>query len=99
MSLKRYILSLLLVIETAYVCTQFFEVQELPYDDNYGLLIHCFIISLMTLIVLIVLWFKRRELVKSNFLVVALWTIIASPVTFALISIYYESIFGVTLAR
>ena len=99
MSLKKYILSLLLVIETVYVWTQFFEVQELPYDDNYGLLIHCFIISLLTLIILILLWFKRREFVKNNFVIVALWTLIASPMTLVLISIYYESIFGVTLAR
>lgn len=96
--LRKIILPLLLTAQTVYCWTTFYKAQFLQYDDNYGLLIHSFIIALATLIILIVIWFCRRQLIKDNRVPVIIWTIIGSPLTFIVAAFYYDKIFGTTLA-
>jgi hypothetical protein len=98
LTLRNFILPLIFAIQTAYCWNCFYKAQFLEYDDNYGLLINGFIISLATLIIVALIWFKKRQLIKDNSIATIIWTIIGSPITFILAALFYENIFGTTLA-
>lgn len=98
MTLRKTILPLLLSVQTIYCWNTFHKAQFLQYDDDYGLLIHGFIISLATLITLTIIWFSKRQLVRDNKIPVITWTITGSPITFFFAAIYYREIFGATLS-
>lgn len=98
LTLRKIILPLLLTLQIIYCWTTFYKAQFLEYDDNYGLLIHSFIIALATLIILTIIWFRKRQLIKDNKVPLIIWTIIGSPLTFLVAAFLYEKIFGTTLA-
>jgi len=98
LTLRKIILPLLLAAQTIYCWTTFYKAQFLQYDDNYGLLIHSFIIALVTLIILAVIWFRKRQLIKDNKVTTIIWTIIGSPLTFIVAAFFYDTIFGTTLS-
>ena len=99
LSVRSFILPLFLTLQTFYCWTSFYKAQFLEYDDNYGLLIHSFIISLATLVILIIIWFRKRHWIISNKWLVMVWLISGSPLTFLVAAIYYQYIFGITLAN
>jgi hypothetical protein len=70
----------------------------LEYDDNYGLLIHSFIISFLPLIFIYLVWFYKAAWIEVNSKVLVLWLLLGSPLTFGIVAIYYQSIFGASLA-
>jgi hypothetical protein len=87
-----------LTVQTVYCWTTFYQAQFLEYDDNYGQLIHSFIISLATLVALTIIWFRKRQLIKDIKVAAIIWTFIGSPLTFIIAAIYYQTIFGTVLA-
>ena len=97
LTLSKIILPLLLLTQTVYCWTAFYKAQFLQYDENYGLLIYGFVISLAVSFILTILWFCKRQLIKENKVATILWTIIGSPLTFILTALYYGQIFGTTL--
>jgi hypothetical protein len=99
LSLRNIILPLMLTIQALYSWTCFYKAQFLEYDDNYGLMIHGFIISVVTLIVICLLWYYKARLFNFSRYVFICWLIVGSPVTFAFAAVYYQSIFGQTLAN
>jgi hypothetical protein len=97
MRLHLIIVALLLVIQTAYCWFCFYNAQFLDYDDNYGLLIHSFFIAFVTLILLLIIWLRNRQILKKVGSFLLIWLVSGSPVTFILAALNYESIFGITL--
>jgi hypothetical protein len=91
-------LPLLLTAQTVYCWIAFYKAQFLEYDNNYGLLIHSFIIALATLIILTIIWFRKPQLIKDNKVPALIWTIIGSPLTFIVAAFFYDKIFGTILA-
>jgi uncharacterized membrane protein len=96
---KKVILPILLTGQTIYSWTFFYKAQFLEYDDNYGMLIHGFIISSVTLLILIIIWFRKRQWIKDTAEASIIWLCASSPVTLAIAAIYYQNIFGLTLAN
>ena len=96
---KKIILPILLTLQTIYSWTCFYKAQFLPYDDNYGMLIHGFLISVLTLFILGIIWFRKRQWIKDTAIPNTIWFLVGSPVTLAIAAVYYQDIFSVTLAN
>jgi hypothetical protein len=93
MKIQKFIIPLVLILQTIYSWRCFYEAQFLQYDNNVGLLIHAFIISALTLFTLLLIWFIRRRWIKLSFTAVIIWLFVGSPFTFAVAAIYYQHIF------
>ena len=98
LSLRYIILPFVLTIQTAYSWTCYYKAQLLDYDANYGLMIHGFIISVVTLVAIYFLWHYKAKWIAINRFVFVLWFVLGSPVTFVFAAIYYQDIFITTLA-
>ncbi|HYH14219.1 MAG TPA: hypothetical protein VD794_03305 [Flavisolibacter sp.] len=96
--LRNIILPILLAAQTVYSWLCFYNAQFLQYDDNYRLLIHGFIISVLALIVVYLLWYYKARWIAFNRYVFVSWLLVGSPLTFIAVAIYYQSIFNTTLA-
>jgi hypothetical protein len=93
MKIQKVIIPLVLILQSIYSWRCFYEAQFLKYDDNVGLLIHAFIISLFTLFTLLLIWFIRRRWIKLSFAAVIIWLFVGSPFTFSVVALYYQHIF------
>lgn len=89
---------ILLVIEIIYVWYGLYRAKFYEYDDNFGVIIHCFLISIVTLIALTVLFFYRRQVFKQNALILFFWFILASPFTVFIVIMNYKAIFNAELS-
>ena len=83
-----------LFLLTVFNWHQLYSAQFLEYDDNYGVLISIFLLSVLTTTILTILWFKARTFVKQNFLPTILFLLVNSPLTIALVFYFYHDIFG-----
>jgi hypothetical protein len=93
MKIQKIILALVLTLQTIYCWRCLYGAQFLQYDDNYGLMIHAFIISLLTFFSLLLIWFMRRQWIKVNSTSVIVWLFVGSPLTIAIAVLYYQDIF------
>jgi EamA domain-containing membrane protein RarD len=98
MKLVKLILPAVLAVETIYVWYCLYNAQFLEYDDNYGLMIHAFIISLVTLVALIIVWLKKKEWIKQNLMSMIAWLVLGSPLAIVLLVVFYQNIFGGTFS-
>ena len=90
-----YSTSLFLVTLTIWI--MLYNAQFLDYDDNYGNLLAAFFLSIFALVALTVLWFKWRHIIKTSKWHTILFLMVSSPLTIALVSINYPTIFGTIL--
>jgi hypothetical protein len=86
-----------LVLATLTIWSMLYNAQFLEYDDNYGNLLAAFFLSVFASIVLTVLWFKWRHIIKNFKWQTILFLMVSSPLTIALVSINYPTIFGTML--
>lgn len=93
-TIYRFAIPLLLSLQTFYSLYCFYESRFLEYDDNIGLIINGFLVSLASLVILVVIRFFRKNWIKANKLAIILWLIIGSPITMILLAIFYSDIFG-----
>jgi hypothetical protein len=94
MQLKKIIITAFLSVQTVYCWWCFFEAKRLPYDENYGILLHAVLISFAAWIVIRIFkakWFGQFGLYKP---VSWTWLIIGSPLTFILMFFFYSNLFG-----
>jgi len=96
-NLKRTIYILTLLLLTTFIWVQIYRAQFLPYDENFGLLIMIFLISVALLVTGIILLIRKTKLVRQNLILTILFLIINSPVTIFLAVMEYEFIFGTHL--
>jgi hypothetical protein len=92
--LYKIFLPLLLLVQTAYCWYCYYAAQFLAYDDNYGLIIQGYLISVFILGLTVWLWFFKRQWIKENKFFVVLWLITGSPLVFTIVSIYYSTFFN-----
>jgi hypothetical protein len=71
-----------------------YTAQFLEYDDNWGNITVAFVISLWTTLILTILWFKFRYIIKMCKWQTLLFLMLASPVTLVLVVKYYHELFG-----
>lgn len=96
---RKTLLPFVLALQSVYCWFWFYKAQFFSYDDNYGALIHSFLISLAALFMLITLWWRKRQWVREAALSTIIWLLAGSPLTFILAAFNYEVIFGVALAN
>ena len=92
--LKKVIVTAFLVVQTLYCWWCFFESKELPYDENYGLLLQAICLSLAAWLGIRLFrakWFGQFKLDNHVF---AIWLVIGSPLIFILTFFFYSSVFG-----
>jgi hypothetical protein len=83
-----------LFLLTLFIWRQLYSAQFLEYDDNYGVLISTFLLSVLATIILTILWFKARTFIKQNSLPTILFLLANSPLTIALVFCFYHDLFG-----
>jgi EamA domain-containing membrane protein RarD len=93
-TISKFAIPLLLSLQTFYSWDCFYESRFLEYDDNIGLMIDGFLLSLASVVVLIAIRFFRKDWIKANKLAIIIWLIIGSPITIILLAIFYSDIFG-----
>lgn len=81
----------------AAIWTQVYTAQFLEYDQNYANLLSAFSLSIIALMALIVLGFRKKTFIKSHMWQTILYLILASPFTIAFVIINYSVIFGSVL--
>ena len=86
-----------LLLTTLIIWTMLYKAQFLEYEDNYENILAAFFLSVFATVILTVLWFKWRHIVKTHKWDTILFLIISSPLTIFLVSINYPTIFGTTL--
>ena len=94
MTYRNLILPLLLLLQTIYCWWCFYFAKDLPYDENYGMLIHSVIVSMIAWVVLRMIkakWFGELKIQPIFFWV---WIAIGSPLIFILCFFYYSDLFG-----
>src|SRR5688572_5567681 len=94
MKSRNFIMTFILLVQTVYCWITLYRAQFFPYDDNYGLMVHAFLVSLFTSFALIVVLAARTRWIKSNKVSIIVWLIVGSPISFFVASVFYESIFG-----
>lgn len=83
---KRYWLFGLALILWGCLCWWLIhESYYAEYDENIGLVIGAFLLSLIPIVVLPVLWFASRPLFKRNQWVILFWFLTCSPITLFLV--------------
>jgi hypothetical protein len=91
---SKFAIPLLLSLQTFYSWYCFYESSFLEYDDNIGLMINGFLVSLASAAILIIIRFFRKDWIKANRLMIVIWLITGSPITIILLAIFYSDIFG-----
>ncbi len=91
---RNIIFPLLLLSQTIYCWVCFYNARLLEYDDNYGLLIQAFIISLVTLVAVAVCRIKKTYWRSDYKFPVLIWLLTGSPITFIIAGLYYQQIFN-----
>jgi len=93
-SIKRFSISILLSIQTIYCWWCFFKAKELPYDENYGIIIQAVIISIATWIFIKIMRIKWIANIIINNSIYWSWILLGSPLTFIILIIFYKDLFG-----
>lgn len=94
MNIRVFIIVILLFIQTGYCWWCFLKAEELPYDENYGILIQAILISAITWLILRIIkakWFGELTTSSGIFWT---WFLIGSPLTFITFFFIYPTIFG-----
>lgn len=91
---KKFIYLATLILLTTIIWRQLYSAQFLEYDENYGVLISTFLLSVLATIILTILWFKARTFIKQNSLPTILFLLANSPLTIAFVFYFYHDIFG-----
>ncbi len=90
----KIIYTSLIVILIANIWKLMYKAQFMEYDDNWGNLIVAFVIALCTNIIIALLWFKMRYIIKLCKWQTVLFFILASPITVAVVVLNYHFFFG-----
>lgn len=83
-----------LFILTILIWYNLFIAKYHDYDDNIADVIVAFFLSIISFVVLIIIWFTKRNIIKTNKWSTIVFLILNSPLTIVLMIIYYEQIFG-----
>lgn len=94
----KYLLSWSLVIIIGLIWFLFYKAGDLPYDDNYANLLVAFLLSILTSLGLLFLFFKNRKILCTNLTIILVFLISSSPISLFYLALYYEEIFGKILA-
>ena|SRR5690349_12918656 len=95
MTLRTFIIPILLITQTLYCWWCFFEAKHLPYDENYGILIQAVLVSIAAWVVIRMVkarWFGQQLQVSAA--VFWSWLMAGSPLTFILGLVFYRNLFG-----
>ncbi len=90
-------LSVIVLLASGLIWWGLYKAGELPYDDNYGLLLTCLLWSVIICIGLVVVFLKWPSLIRRNWFAIIVYLITSSPVPLIIVFINYEGIFGVSL--
>lgn len=94
-----YKLSFFLVFMVLIIWNSFYQAKDLPYDENYANILGGLSLSLLSVIGLLILFFKKREIIKNNLIAVLLFLITSSPISLYYALINFDYIFGKALAH
>lgn len=94
---KRILYSLALGIVELYIWYTLYKAGFKDYDENFGLLIHAFIVSLAAHVIVAILWFMRNKTARDAKYQHFAFLVIASPATVVLVMMKYELIFQISL--
>lgn len=97
MNSRVYSITLLLL--TFIIWYVIYSAQFLLYDENIGNIILAFLISIFSLVGILILFWKKRELIKDCRWQTIMFLLVASPLTIYLVALNYELIFGVALKK
>ena len=81
-----------------FIWASLYTAGDLPYDENFGVILSGGLVSLSSQIILIVVYAFRRIYITENVFAVVLFMITSSPVPLLCVLYHYELIFGKTLA-
>jgi magnesium-transporting ATPase (P-type) len=71
-----------------------YQAKHEEYDANYGLAIYAFLLSLIAIVLLLAVWFLRRDVIKSNRLLTVIYLITSSPLSIFLFVEFYGRFIG-----
>jgi hypothetical protein len=95
---RRYWLSIVLVLVIVFCWWQYYEAKSLPYDLNYGTILLSLLTSIVTFVILILVYWKKRHLIVDNIWAVLLYLIFSSPLSLIIVVYHYSFFFGANLA-
>lgn len=95
--MTKVIYSIALCLVTLVIWNLLYHAQFLEYDENYGNLLGAFFLSVAATIILLFLWFKWRHIINNCKWQTIAFLIVSSPLTVAIVSINYQTIFGAML--
>ncbi|HEX2532255.1 MAG TPA: hypothetical protein VHK69_00890 [Chitinophagaceae bacterium] len=98
MQIKKIGILLLWILQAGWSWYCFYRAQFYPYDENYGLLIGGFLLSVAGLVAAVVYGWQKPRGLKGLGLPFILWLLLGSPVTFLLAALYYEVLFSACLS-
>jgi len=93
-TLRKFTIPVILLIQTFYCWWCFFEAKELPYDENYGILIQAILISMTVWVILRMIRALKKEWYQFPHYMFWVWLVIGSPITFILGLFFYHKLFG-----
>lgn len=83
-----------LLILTIVIWYSLFISKYHEYDDNIADIFVAFSLSTISFVILIIVWFAKRDIIRTNKWSTIIFLILNSPLTILLVIIYYEKIFG-----
>lgn len=96
MNLSR-VYSITLLLLTFIIWYVIYSAQFLIYDDNWGNILTAFFISVFSFLLIIILFWKNRELIKNARWQTIMFLLFCSPLTLYFVVMNYEFIFGAVL--
>jgi len=93
------IYSITLFLLTFIIWYAIYSAQFLLYDENWGNILTTFFISIFTFIGILILFWKKRDLLRKTRWQTIAFLLLASPLTIYLVVDNYELIFGVALKK
>lgn len=94
---QKIIYSLTLLVTASTIWLLLYNAQFLDYDDNYGNIITAFFLSVLATVLIIVMWFNWRYIIKTVKWQTVLFLVFCSPITVGIVIYYYSKIFGAML--
>ncbi|SMC51898.1 hypothetical protein [Moheibacter sediminis] len=96
MNLSR-VYSITLVLLTFFIWYVIYSAQFLIYDESLGNIILAFLVSIFSLIGILILFWKKRNIIKDCQWQTIMFLLICSPLTIFFVVMNYEFIFGAVL--
>lgn len=90
----RKIYNIILCLSSIIIWILMLMSHRVEYDLNYELAIYAFLLSLVSTVMIVILWFMKKRIIKESFKITIAYLIFSSPISIFLFIELYGKLIG-----